>query len=386
MAQRAVILGGQFGGLAVLRGLRHLFGERLDIVAVAAVPEGPYRPDLVFAAAGMPDRAVRSRIDVAAVCRRLSVPLIEDVVVGIDPATQRVHLLRHSPVAYDVLFWATGMDPEPALLPGWSPGQGAVCQDFSAYAAGRQAGPEDLVLVAGPLAQDPAVRPALASPCECPLYEVALLAYHRRRLPPPRRITVITGADRLGQELGPKARTCLQQLLRQAGVTVVTGARFLAWEGNTIWLADRGPITAAAFVVMPPSAGSRLARASGLDDGYGWVPTNGFLQHPLWPNIYALGDLNRGSLPKMGHNALVQAWVAVRHFAYTQGRRNKPPAYRPLMVGAMMTGDGRALATVQDVIYGGRREWTALARPAAWVKTAFASYYRWRPGGLFWLP
>jgi sulfide:quinone oxidoreductase len=381
-----VVLGSRFGGLAVIRGLRRLFGRDLSITLVTVEQEGPYTPDLVFAAAGWPARADQSRISLGRWCQRLGVRVVEDAAMAIDAAGQRVHLLSGGTLGYETLFWATGMDVAPELMPGW-PGHGwAVCQDFAAYAAGKAAGGEELVLAAGPLYQDPTMRPALAAACECPLYEVALLASQRRRPPPPRRVTVVTPANQIGQEMGPKARAMLLRLLKQAGVETVVGARYLGIEGGRLWLADRGPLSASRLLVMPPTAGSRLARASGLDDGFGWVPTNGYLQHKTWPNIYAVGDLNRLSLPKMGHTAMVQAWVAVRHFAAGQGRHPMPPPYRPLMVGAMWIGQGRALAVVQNVIYGGQRQWAWVGRPPAWVKQGFGWLYRRRPGSFYWLP
>lgn len=395
-AVRVLVLGAQFGGLTVLHRLaRRCRRGDLRVTVVAPLPYAVYRPDLVLCASGRSGFVKTLRIDLVRVCRRLGVELMVDYAVGVDPCGQRVHVLAHPPIPYDVLFLATGMDRAWEAVPGLGPEHGFVCEDYAArHVAQRLAGwtGGTLLLAAGPLQQDPRQRPQLVASREGPLYELALLcAAHWARTGQPRnsRIVLITRAPVVGQELGPRGQTILSERLARAGIDTVTDAMVRQVEphrvvaatphGDRQWRPD-------LMVWTPPTAGSRLARASGLDDGWGWVATNEYLQHPKWPNIYAVGDLNRQTLPKLGHAAMVQARVAVQHWWAQASGASAPRPYRPRVVSLMYLGQGEALGTRHDLLYGGDLEQTIVGPVPYWIKQGFGRAYRFGSGALPIMP
>lgn len=387
-----VILGGRFAGLAALHWIRRLAGHRsIRLYLVTPEEESVYRPDLVWAARAQPDFVRRTRFPLSNLCRMLDATLILDRAIGIDAQTQTVYLAGRTPLRYDTLFWATGLDWAWELVPGLGPARGFVCEDYAARhtALRLQQHPQgSFVVAAGPLRQDPAKIPNLATTFDGPLYEMALLWAYRK----PRsarnhhRISLVTPASMVGQELGPKGRAVLLPLLKKAHIDIHTGATVDGVEADAIWLRGSGRLPAQTMVWMPPSAGSRLARDSGLDDGWGWVPTREHLQHRQWTNIYAIGDLNRATLPKLGHTAMVQARVAVHHWWATFNHEPLPPPYHPTMVSIMEIGQGRGLLTIQDVLYGGSREWVSVGRIPALTKHLFGRLYRRGYGGLTIMP
>ena len=393
---RVVLLGAQFGGLAALHWLvrlRRAVPMRLSVVA--ARPYAVYRPDLVFSALGRPGFVARTRIDLPSLCRRLGAELVLDYAVSIDAPRRQVRLVHRSPLAYDVLFWATGMDWDWNAIPGLDPSVGWLPEDFSArHIAQRLAAWSSgtVAVVVGALAQDPRQTPALATALDTPAAEWALLAAAAQRhavSSKTARIVLVTGAACVGEGLGPAARGILAVELHRAGVEVRMCARVEKVGPDFLVVSSpdgKSRLKTGGTIWLPPTRGSDLARRSGLDDGYGWVPTNAYLQHVDWPDLYALGDLNRDSLPKMGHAAMVQARVAVRHWVARMRGGPMPDPYRASVLAIVQLGHRRALAASSDVLYGGSRELAFVGPLPYLAKQAFGLMYRRGGGGLPRMP
>jgi len=389
---RVVIVGAQFGGLAALAWVRRLAGKhRVDVTVIAPRETAVYRPDLVHATRGRPDFVRAARFEVAGYLRALGAAWVQDRVVGIDAKAATIHFMTEPPRRYDTLFWATGMDWAWELVPGLRPSARYICDDYAARAtadAFSRAVPKQLVLAAGPMVANPRSLPSLPSSCECPLYETALLyrAHAARNPGGAPHIVLATPAPEVGYDLGPRGRAVLAHVLAEADIEVVPNVAYEGVDAGGLWLRGHQRLEADLAVWMPPTAGSRLARDSGLDDGYGWVPGNEYLQHPLWPNIYAIGDLSARTLPKMGHIAMVQARVAVNHWWSVLEKRSPPAPYTPLMAEVLETGHGRGLLTIQDVLYGGKREWVWHSGPSLAAKQLFGWAYRRGHGALPIMP
>ncbi|MCL6595394.1 MAG: FAD-dependent oxidoreductase [Firmicutes bacterium] len=388
---RVVVLGAHFGGLAVLHWLHRLVAKAVDVVVVAAKPYAVFKPDLVFSAYARPRFVGAARIDLSDVCRRLGVRLVVDYALAVEPDLRRVRLANRPPLPYDVLFLATGMDWAWELIPGLGPETGFLCEDYaSRHVAARMAGWRGgrIALWAGPLVQGPASPPAPTA-CECPLVEWVLMAHGHLRSQGRRtatRFALVTPARALGEELGPRAQARVAAHLAGAGVQVVTGARVreVTADGVVFESAD-GRVRRMRpdlSVWMPPAAGSALARRSGLDDGWGWVPTDGHMRHVALPDLYAVGDINAVTVPKRGHTAMVQARVAVHHLARRLGRRVQAPPYRPSSLSLLHLGGGRALLDWTQ----GRQEVMWEGRGPHLLKRAFSWAYRRGGGGLPLMP
>ncbi len=391
---KAVVLGTGFGGLAVLSWLRRLMrpGE-LTITAVDRLPDMVYRPALVHALDGPPTAVQRpARVAVAPLLRRLAVHGIRDTVVGVDPARRQVHLATAEPLDYDVLFIATGRHYGWDLVPGLAPHLGGVCEDYlarhaavlnQAWRGGR------FVFAVGPIHGAPDWTPPLAVGCECPLLESALLFdrwLRRRGRRDATELTVLTPGPVIAQDAGARARERILELFSERGIAVLTGSSVRRVTGHTLELSNRQAVAYDRSIWIPPYAGSPWLHDSGVDDGFGWVPTDGHLNHPLYPDIYAVGDITSHPWPKMGHAAMVQARIAVHHWVARQRRALPPRSYQPMLVWALELGAGRGLLIITDEYWGGRRHFMAEGRWPAAIKWAFQKGYVWRRGALPIMP
>ncbi|CAB1128543.1 protein of unknown function [Candidatus Hydrogenisulfobacillus filiaventi] len=314
---RVVTVGARIGGLAGLYWLNRRFwrGE-LDVTVVERWQDGVFRPELVHALDRSPGFVDHLMLDTRqAVQRRYRARWVHDTAVRVDARNRRLELAAGRPLPFDVLFLAPGVEHAWDATSGLGPELGGLCEAHLARhtaTAVQGTPPQRLVLAAGPWLGDPAA-PHLAAGFDMPLFEAALLwdgSRRRRRQRQGRSIRIVTPAPVGAEGAGPAGRRRLAALLQQRGIAFTVNARYRRVKPGRILLED-GEIPFDLSIWMPPYAGSRLARDSGLDDGYGWIPTHGWLRHPEWRFIFAIGDAGRLTVPKNGHQALVQARVAV---------------------------------------------------------------------------
>ncbi len=390
----AVVLGSRFGGMAVITWLRRLCApESLSITVIDQWQEMVFRPGLVHSMDQSPDGLVSSlTMALPAFWKRLHLDFIHDIIISVDPNRRLVYTAAHDPVAYDVLFIATGSTPLWTSIAGLEFCHQGICEGYLAHRTAwlNQTRPEgSFVFAMGPIWGNPSWAPRIQVGCECPLLESALLwdqSLRKRKLRDGAEITVITPAAHLAEDGGPMIRERVDEMMARRQINVVTGARYVEVGTGHIQLFDRR-IAYDRVVWIPPAGGSRWLQGSDLDDGYGWVPTDPFMHHPDWPEIYAVGDVVSHPWPKMGHSAMVQARVAVHHFsAMRQGKTRGTASYHPYLVWALETGPGQAFFALSNVFYGGNRQIVYHGRSPFWAKQAFQWAYVARSGALPIMP
>ncbi|MCL5015882.1 MAG: FAD-dependent oxidoreductase [Firmicutes bacterium] len=382
-----VVLGSRFGGSATAYWLSKLFERReITVTIVDQWTLMTYRPALVRVAAGHPAQADNWHIPMVRRYQRAGFRFIRDTAYQIDPRAQKIHLATHPPLPYDTVFVATGADPAWEAIDGLGPHHGGVCEDYLArqtgYALSKTAGP--IVVGVGPLYYSGSpVR--LRASLDVPALEVAFLLdawlrKHRRRQDIP--ITVITPACVPGESLGPKSQAILTRELERRQIQLIAESKVEQVGDSHITLYPQRVIKADQMIWIPPYHGSQLARRSGLDDGWGWIPTDKYCRHEKWSNVYAVGDINRSALPKLGHIAMLQAKVAV-HALWAAMHHKSAQPFTPFVLHVIWTGHGRGLFTLSDILYGGKRDWVYFGAPASLAKTAFNASYRFFSG---WMP
>lgn len=360
----AVVLGSRFGGMAVVTWLRRLYSpSTLAITVVDQWQEMVYRPGLVHAMDCDPDQLMPSLvIPLSPFWRRLHSEAIQDTIVGLDPNRRLVYMAVHDSLAYDVLFIATGSTPVWNGIDGLEFCHNGICEGYLAYrtaALNQSEFAGSFVFAAGPIKANPAWSPTIHVGCECPLLESALLwdqVLRRRGRREAVDITVISPAPHLAEDGGPIVQERLEALFAQRHIRIITNARYTKVTPRQIRLADQVVFYDRA-VWIPPAGGLRWLTGSGVDDGYGWVPTDFYLRHPDWPDIYAVGDVVSHPWPKMGHSAMVQARVAVHHWAIMrEKKKNTIKPYQPAFLSALETGPGQGFFVLSDAFYGGHRQ------------------------------
>jgi len=117
--KQIVILGGGSGGVVAATKLARELGERHDIVLVDRRPVHVFMPGFLFLLVGE-----REPDDITRRLRRLErhgIKVIQDEILGIDPARQQV-ALAGGRIPYDYLIVALGFETRPEMIPGYAEG------------------------------------------------------------------------------------------------------------------------------------------------------------------------------------------------------------------------------------------------------------------------
>lgn len=115
--KQIVVLGGGCGGIVAATKLARELGDRHDIILIDRRPMHIFMPAFLFVLVGQ-----REPEDITRRLRRLErhgIRVVQDEVLGIDPARQQV-ALGGGKIPYDYLIVALGFETRPEMIPGYS--------------------------------------------------------------------------------------------------------------------------------------------------------------------------------------------------------------------------------------------------------------------------
>ncbi len=391
----AVVLGSRFAGLATLTWLRRLF--RPDELAITVVDQWQdmiFRPGLVHAMHLGPDQLMSTvSVPMRPFWAKNKIRAIHDMVVDIDPNLRKVYMTTHEPIPYDVLFIATGSSPRWDAIPGLAEHHQGFCEGYLARhtAAVNAREPKGrLVIAAGQILAPASWTPSIRVGCECPAFEAALLWDARLRKMSQRDqadIVFVTASHVVAEPAGPRFQAVLGELFPKRNIRVITNAQYVQVADKALELGDGTSLPFDRILWIPPQSGSRWLEHSPIAEGTGWVPVDAFLNHPQWDDIYAVGDVTSKPWPKMGHAAMVQARVAVHHWAWRQKKiRRQPAPYQPKMLWVVEESPTSAFFGMSDTFYGGKQQVIYHGRPPYWAKQVFQWAYVRSAGALPVMP
>ncbi|MFD4641884.1 NAD(P)/FAD-dependent oxidoreductase [Lentzea sp. NPDC058436] len=383
---RVVVVGGGFGGLGVVRGLKradaevtlidrtnhHLFQPLLYQVATALLPAGDIAPAF---------RAVLRR-------QRNAHVLLGEV-TGFDTAAKRVHVDlpdgRSRQVEYDTLVVAAGSrdsyfghDEWAESAPPMKTLEQAVNLRSRLLRAFETAVAADdpkqwlsfAVVGAGPTGVELAGQLA-------DLARRALKGQFREIDPRDVRITLMDAVPHVLPPFSPPLREHARVKLERLGVTVMTGAMVESIDSEGLTTKDGDRVEAktiiwAAGVQASPLAG-KLAEATGAEtDRKGRIRVNP-VDCSVTDDVFAIGDMvNLNDLPGIAEPALQEGHHVARVIkARLRGRRAKP--FRYLDLGTMATiSPGDAVADIKKLRLKG------VIGKVAWAVVHIAFLVGWR--------
>lgn len=383
---RVVVVGGGFGGLGVVRGLKradvevtlidrtnhHLFQPLLYQVATALLPTGDIAP--AFRAILRKQRNAR---------------VLLGEVTGFDTTTKRVHVDlpdgRSKTVGYDTLVVAAGSrdsyfghDDWAESAPPMKTLEQAVDLRSKLLRAFETAVASDdpkqwlsfAVVGAGPTGVELAGQLA-------DLARRALKGQFREIDPRDVRITLLDAVPHVLPPFSAPLREHAQAKLERLGVTVLTSAMVESIDAEGLTTKDGDRVEArtiiwAAGVQASPLA-RKLAEATGTEvDRKGRIMVNP-ADCSVTRDVYAIGDMvNLNDLPGIAEPAIQEGHHVARVIkARLQGRATKPFKY--LDLGTMATiSPGDAVADIKRLRLKG------LIGKAAWAVVHIAFLVGWR--------
>jgi sulfide dehydrogenase [flavocytochrome c] flavoprotein subunit len=306
-AARVIVIGGGFGGASFARAVRRI-DSKLQITLI--------EPNRTFTACPFSNEVISGLREIKAqqfTYDRIAaegVTVVAQAAAKIDPRARIVVLADGSPLRYDRLVLAPGIDLRFDALPGYD--EAAAASMPHAWQAGEQTtllrkqleSMDDggLVVLAVP-----------AAPLRCPPapYERAsLIAHYLKTRKPRSKILILDAKDGFSQ----------QRLFENAWkehypgmierVSLSQGGRAVSVDpGTNTIVTDFGNYTAAVANVIPPQKAGRIAEIAGAVDNTGWCPIDpvSFVSK-LVPDIHVIGDACiAGGIPKSASAANAQA-------------------------------------------------------------------------------
>jgi sulfide:quinone oxidoreductase len=319
-----LIVGGGIAGVEAALALRDMAGDRVSVELCDPRREFVFRPFAV----GEPYGASRVfRYDLERFAERCGITFRAEGVVSVAPG-QRVAQTRDGErLGYDFLVIAGGV----RML--WSV-PGAVT--FWGVSDEGQVGDVISDLRAGALRRLVFTMPGARS-WALPLYELALLGATElaKAGVTGTELTVVTPEDAPLKLFGRRAAEQMRDLLEERGISVVTGAHPVRFDGGRLRIAPGEDVAADAVISLPRLEGRRIGGVP--HDAGGFVGVDEHCRVLGLSSIYAVGDVTNFPV-KQGGIATQQADVAAESIAAAVGVEVDPRPFDPVLRGVLWTG------------------------------------------------
>ena len=385
-----VILGGSFGGLTAAHELRRSAARaQLEITVVSKDDRFTFIPSLPWVTMGQKTlEQISFPLSPSLNARRVECVIAE--AQRIDPQARKVTTARGD-LDYDFLVIATGHRSANEAVPGLGPFDGpghSLMSPREAVEAGEAW--RRFLDDPGPMV----VGCAPGASCLGPAYEFAFEVDHalkrrgmRHRVP----ITFVTPEPFLGHfgvgGMG-RARQFLEGEFEHRDIRYRTSVAVSKITESSVELAAGEAFESRYSLIIPPLAGvPAVARAAGLANPKGFVPTDDGFRHKEFDNVYAVGvavaypPVDQTpvpvNFPKTGHMTVQMAKAAARNIvaAITGGE----PLHRPPFVECIMDmGDTAARMLADPVRPPRNRVRMDVGRRWLWAKKLYAPWFTWK--------
>jgi sulfide:quinone oxidoreductase len=311
MSHHVIVAGGGVAGLEAVLALHAEAGDRVEITLLEPSIELVDRPMLVARpfAAGHADRTPIARIigPTGATHRR-------EALASVDTDARTVTTDTGDTLHYDSLVLALGARAVPAYehATTFSPAQ-----------------PDDLEGLLRDLEEGYSSSVAFVVPpgpvWPFPAYELALLtARDARGMSADVTVKVVTAEERPLAAFGTVVSRAVEDLLRDNGVALVTGAD-----------ADAGDLGVERLVAMPRLEGRAIDGVP--QDDHGFIAVDDHCAVRGLDGVYAAGDGVDFPI-KLGGLAAEMADAAAEHIAARAGADIEPQPFVPVLRGKLLTG------------------------------------------------
>ncbi|EHP68643.1 MAG: FAD-dependent oxidoreductase [Metallosphaera yellowstonensis] len=398
---KVLVLGGRFGGLTAAYSLKRLAGSKAEVKLINKSRFTYFRPALPHVSIGVKD-VEDLAIDLASALPEKGIGFTEGDVEKIDAKSRTVYYTApdgsKKEEEYDYLMIGIGAHLGTEMIKGWDKYGYSVCEpEFALKLRDRLANFKGgkITIGSGPFYQGKAPKPKVPenfvpqadSACEGPVFEMSLMLhgyFKRKGILDKVKITVYSPGEYLS-DLSPASRKAVAEIYKGLGIELVHNFRLNELRENEVVDEKGKKLESDLSILLPPYTGNPALKASTkdlIDDG-GFVPTDLNMQSITYDNVYAVGDSNSLTVPKLGYLAVQTGRIAAEHLANRLGERVKVEQYYPTIVCVADNPlEGYAVSVKDDTWYGGQ---VSVAQPAAvnhLKKELFTKYFMWTKGDM----
>ncbi len=390
--KRALVLGGNFGGLTAALELKHELGADIEVTVVSASDRFLFNPSLIWLPFGKRN-AAGITFPLEPTFDAHGIEFVHAQATAIDPAARTVATTGGS-YEYDYLVVATGYRNNFDIVPGLGPD--SYAQTITTLGDAERAGEAWRKFLDDP---GPVVIGATqGASCFGAAYEFLFNTSHQLRkagLHKKVTLTFVTAEPFVGHfGIGglPGGEKLLQMFLKKEGITAMTGMAFEEVTPDKIKLTDGTGVPFRYAMVVPPFIGQDVIRATpGLSDDKGYIPVQDTYQSKAYPQIYAAGIAAQVpvpwqtsvpiGIPKTGFPTEAMAKVAARNIA--AAIKGQPPVshkdFGDMAAVCMLDAGSNGVMILADHMLPPRKAAIMIPGPQVHaMKVAFEKYYLWK--------
>jgi len=398
---KVLVLGGRFGALTAAYTLKRLVGSSADIKVINQSRFSYFRPALPHVAIVVRD-VDELKIDLSEALPNKGIKFQEGKVQKIDAKNSKVIYTKSDGSTeeedYDYVIVGIGAHLATELMKGWNEYGYSVCEPEFASKLREKLNEfkgGNITIGSGPFYQGHNPKPKVPenfvpnadSACEGPVFEMSLMLhgyFKKKGLLDKVKVTVFSPGEYLS-DLSPQSRKAVASIYQQLGVKLVHNFRIKEIREHEIVDEKGNKLDSDLTIVLPPYTGNPALKNSTpdlVDDG-GFIPTDLNMVSLKYDNVYAVGDSNSMTVPKLGYLAVMTGRIAAQHLANRLGVHTKIDSYYPTIVCvADNPYEGFAVSVKDDTWYGGS---ITVAEPAAvnhLKKELFTKYFMWTKGDM----
>ena len=384
--KKIVIIGGGFAGLRALYRIMKALGNMVDVTLLDRSEFSIEKPSLPeVALAGKEPSKVR--IPLKQPVESKGARFVMDNAMKIDPVNKVVMTDGGAKIDYDILLIATGAVKDYDSISGFRDYGFSICDDFQAERLAKRLenfeGGKVVIGSARTEWDQDSTRIKLDAPCEGPIGEVMFMIdtyLNERGIRGKSTITVFTPGAVFFDDVGESVHAELAPFIREHKISVLTNKIITAIDDHAVLFSDGTNLESDLTIIIPPYRGPDVISVSRLGDSRGFIRTNDEMRHTEYGDIFVIGDVNAGSMPKLGHIAIMQADVAVAAIIKEITGQGEVPKPRPEIFCIMNRGRDGATVILSDTLFGGSRDIAYSGRLAPTFKWGFDSYYFYTHG------
>jgi sulfide:quinone oxidoreductase len=400
---KLLVLGGRFAGLTAAYTAKRLLGDKIDVTLVNKTAYAAFRPGMPHVSIGV-FKAEDLEVDLGTALPKKGISFIQGTVDKVDAKAKKVDYLDTSgakqTLDYDYLVIAFGAKLGVEHLKGWDKYGNSVCEPEFATALhkklenfkGGNIAIGSGVFYQGSLKQKgnyPDNWSAKAeSACEGPVFELSIMipAYLKKKgVMDKTHITIFSPGEEILTDIGKGSRGVVKNLYASQGFDMAWNFKLSEFREHEIVDETGKTIKADLAIVLPPYECNDAVKNSTpdlFDDG-GFVLTDDHMKSIKYDNIYACGDANQITVPKLGFLAVQTAKIAMEDLANRLGVKTEIDTYNPEVVCiADNPLENMAIGVEDNTLYGGDKQ---VADPSSInhvKKELFTKYFMWTDGDM----
>ncbi len=368
--KKLVIIGGGFAGLRALYNLSE-YNYHFEITLIDKSEYSLEKPALLEVAIEGKDKQ-DVNIFLPPLLREHNCAYVNEEVDSIDTQKQRVYLKNGESVYYDYLLIASGMQNKIAIK-GFSEFGYSLCTANEAkelYNAIKNFKSKAVTIYL----PDNSIFEGVA-------LELALALREKLKSAD---ITLVTQKDELFDNLGPKTKKKSKKLLKKKDIKLLEQKEIVEITQESIKCADGSELLSDITISFPTLELAEFIKNSNFDSQKSGIITDEKMRVSGFENIFAIGDINSKSQPKLGFLAIHEADVASSYITNVENVEEPMDLveFNPEILYVANIDKLEGLLLYTNVKFGGSIDKAWISPLAKFMKMAFSKEYYYTNGKL----